>query len=637
MKHLYLLLTALFTFGMAVAQTPLKSTEGRVNGSALLPGHVDLNRAVIYTNDFSTCDDFTFTNANDDLGLGQFLPGITWECSTVGPEGAYAISPIASTSADNGFMLIDSDEFGGADGGGATSLENCYFTLDTVLDLTGHPFVSIEWENYYRQYTDQEYCVLEISLDGETWPEDAPDGNAFTDTVVVVGVDTLAARYEIFPGYGGNTTSTNPYTHRVNIGDVAGDSPELHIRFRWIGSWGYAWMIDDLQVFDTPEHDVAFRDYLSFTDYETTGLWEARTWPVSQLPAFDLAAKVTNLGTNAGTGTTLSVAVNGSVDDGGVSEPITLAADSSDTLRVLGWTAPGVGQYVFDFSVATDSIDEYPGDNVAQDAIEVVEFQFGRDNGQIAGQFPGDGTVDYIAAVPYDIINDGTIYAIDVAIMDGSDNSFDVNCLLFDYADWAAGEDTYDGLIATTEEVNLHPEFLTSSDGEITWVTFMLEEPVEVSAGGAVLAAFEHLGGDNCQVATSIAQAPQTVWVYGPFGSSSEYAWYWTSSSLMVRLNMNPDAVAGVGNVVGNGFELGQAYPNPAVGNTRIDFVLDNASDVMFEVTNLTGAIVRRRDLGTQPAGAQSVVLDLEGLTAGMYTYTMVVDGERVARKLIIE
>ena len=51
----------------------------------------------------------------------------------------------------------------------------------------------------------------------------------------------------------------------------------------------------------------------------------------------------------------------------------------------------------------------------------------------------------------------------------------------------------------------------------------------------------------------------------------------------------------------------------------------------------MTGAIVRSMDLGVQPAGNQRAVLDLEGLTAGMYTYTISVDGARATRKLIVK
>ena len=289
--------------------------------------------------------------------------------------------------------------------------------------------------------------------------------------------------------------------------------------------------------------------------------------------------------------------------------------------------------------MASDSTDEYPADNVAQQAIEVVEFQYGRDNGDFVGMTPADGTVDFIAGVPYDAVNDLTIYAVDVAIMDGSDVGAEVVCHLFDWVEWNNGGGQYDGLIATSEEVQLEADFLNSGDGDVSWYTFALEEPYTVAAGEAVMACFEHLGGDNVQIGTSTPQYAQTVFIYGPFGSGSAYDWYYTTNCPMIRLNLNPDATTtmNVEDIAGEGFTLGRAYPNPATGNTRIDFTLEAAAEVTLEVTSMTGAIVRRMDLGVQPAGNQRAVLDLEGLTAGMYTYTITVDGARATRKLIVK
>ena len=478
---------------------------------------------------------------------------------------------------------------------------------------------------------------MEISLDGVNWP--SPETLEIDEGYVVVDEDTVAARYEVFPTYERGDESTNPYTARFDIGEVAGDASSVYFRWRWVGQWGYAWMIDDFVVFDTPANDVRIDGYVSFTDYLTTGLWEAQVWPESQLPALDLAARVTGLGTAVQPNTTLTVAVNGSEGDGGASDGIDIAYGQSDTLRVLGWEAPGQGDYVFDFTVASDSTDEYPADNVAQMAIEVVENQYGRDNGDFVGMTPSDGTVDFIAAVPYDVINDMTIYGIDVAIMDGSDVGAEVVCHLFDWIEWNNGGGQYDGLVATSEEAQLEANFLNSGDGEVSWYTFALEEPYEVAAGEAIMACFEHLGGDNVQIGTSTPQYAQTVFIYGPFGTGSAYDWYYTTNCPMIRLNLDPNATTtmGVEDVAGEGFSLGRAYPNPATGNTRIDFTLEAAADVTLEVTSMTGAIVRRMDLGVQPAGNQRAILDLEGLTAGMYTYTITVDGARATRKLIVK
>ena len=195
-----------------------------------------------------------------------------------------------------------------------------------------------------------------------------------------------------------------------------------------------------------------------------------------------------------------------------------------------------------------------------------------------------------------------TIYGIDVAIMDGSDVGAEVVCHLFDWVEWNNGGGQYDGLIATSEEVSLEADFLNSGDGDVSWYTFALEEPYEVAAGEAVMACFEHLGGDNVQIGTSTPQYAQTVFICGPFGSGSAYDWYYTTNCPMVRLNLNPDAETTMsGQLAGEGFELGRAYPNPARQHPHRLHARHQLLTVL-EVTSLTGAIVRRMDMGVQPA-----------------------------------
>ena len=252
---------------------------------------------------------------------------------------------------------------------------------------------------------------------------------------MVIDDDTLTARYEVFPTFERADETDNPTTIRFDIGDIAGDEATVYFRWRLGRSVGYAWMIDDFVAFDTPANDLRIADYVSFTDYLTTGLWEAQVWPESQLPALDLAVAVTGLGTAVQTNSTLTVAVNGSEADGGTSDAMDIAYGQTDTLRVQGWAAGGQGTYTFDYSVAADSTDEYPEDNLAQQSIDVVEFQYGRDNGDFVGQTPADGTVDFIAGVPYDVVNDMTVYGIDVHIMDGSDVGAEVVCHLFDWVE----------------------------------------------------------------------------------------------------------------------------------------------------------------------------------------------------------
>ena len=269
---------AMLIVSFAFAQAPVREYAGRdITARPFLEGtHVDYTRDIIYTNDFSDCSNISFTNANDE-GYTDYIDGINWECTTAGPSGPYAIEAINSTTADNGFVLVDSDLFGAEENYAASWVENCWFNIDDPVDLTGHPFVTVEFENFYRCWdntTDIERCYLEISLDGVNWPN--PETLEIEEGLVVVDEDTVAARYEVFPTYERGDESTNPYVARFDIGDVAGDESSVYFRWRWVGQWGYSWMVDDFVVFDTPANDIRIADYVSFTDYLTTGLWEAR-------------------------------------------------------------------------------------------------------------------------------------------------------------------------------------------------------------------------------------------------------------------------------------------------------------------------------------------------------------------------
>ena len=85
------------------------------------------------------------------------------------------------------------------------------------------------------------------------------------------------------------------------------------------------------------------------------------------------------------------------------------------------------------------------------------------------------------------------------------------------------------------------------------------------------------------------------------------------------------------------GFELYPAFPNPANDNTRFQFRLDQTSDVTFELRDVTGKLVELRDMGTQPAGYNSFVLETSALGAGSYTAILTVNGARTTQKLMVK
>lgn len=639
MKKIYALAFAsLFASAAAFGQSyqPLvknkhKETRRAQDGATT----VNTNRVEFYTNNFSNCDDWVIDNAFEN-GYTQFVSDLFFECGTnIQPDGPASIDPIDSPTADNGFMMVDSDEYGGEEG--FDGIENCWFQSAEAIDCSEHPFVSISMQSFYRMWDNgssdgNEYCLVEVSRDGVTWPDvetfEVADGFVdFGD-----GDGAVQARWELWPEMSTQDVVNNPTEHIFDLTSAAGGQSTVYLRFRWKGTWGYAWMVDDIVLYDTPENDVRIDNYLTWTDYIGTGLYEYSNFPVSQVTEIQFASKVRNLGINEQTNLVLNVQVNGA--DAAASDAMTLPYLGTDTLRAAGYTIPAtVGEYVVDYDVVSDQEDESPENNMAQQSFNVTEYSYGVDNDIFSGVFPFDGADAFVAKVPYQFSADATIYAIDVAIMEGSDSQTPVIAHVMDF-------ETLDEYLASSDEGQLNPDFLnaTTDDNDVTWYTMLLDEPFEVLAGEGFVAAFEHYGGSNLQIGESKDIEPQTAFVYGDFGTA--IANYFTTEVPMVRFNLDPNASQTPDNIVENtnvNFELFQNTPNPANALTNIRYSLEVSDFVTFEVTDITGKRVEFMDLGQQAAGAQRISFNVSNLEAGMYQYTLTVGGERATRKMMVK
>ena len=335
----------------------------------------------------------------------------------------------------------------------------------------------------------------------------------------------------------------------------------------------------------------------------------------------------------------LTLDVDGTVAS---SDPMLLAYQAVDTLRVP-FDMAAVGTYNLTYTVSTDNEDENPANNEATQSFEVSSLHYGRDNGTMTGIFPAEGTDDFIALNPYDIFEDVTVYAIDVAIVAGSENGTPVVAHLFDGADDNYITEQYGGLISSTSELDLAANY--SNDGtedDIVWYTLVLEEPYEAAGGSVLAAGFEHYGGSSVQIWESQYTYDNTSFVYGPFGSGSAYDWYYTNEVPMVRLNLDPNAtntvaVVAVEEIAEGPFQLYPAFPNPAAESTRIQYRLDQVADVALEVRDITGKVVNQIVRGTQPAGYHSITLDVANMASGVYTYTLNVNDARSTQRLIIK
>ena len=657
MKQIYFLISAMFIGTLANAQVkmPVQAAKDVQASSVYLntEAPVQAARAVFYTNDCNVdnCSDWSFGNGAYEVGAPWTDININFECTTDGPSGPYnqwaggsgdgsAASSMNSTTSSNGTIMVDSDLFGADANYDANWVENCWFQTVAPIDCSEHPYVSISLETRYRCWDnggsdDSEKCLIEVSRDGINWP--AIDNWDEASGYVIYGSDTVPSRKEVFPGYETSDTSDNPSLLEFDITDAAGGQAEVYVRFRWSGTWGYSWEIDDINVYDTPANDTRIDNYLSYTDYERTGYYEYGAWPLSQIPAdLSAAAKVYNVGFEDQTNVTLDVTAAGTT---AYSTPITLSYATADTLSAA-YLPTALGPVTVDYLLTADAADENPGNNMASQSFEVTDLSWGRDEGTPINAAPGDGTDDYIAVSLFDIVDDVVIYAIDVAVMDGSETGTSIITHLFDGFDDNFLAEQYGGILQSTDEFDIIAGNTNAVGVPVTtWYTLVFDEPYLASAGDWIGAGFEHYGGSNVQYGESKFTQDNTAFIYGPFGTGSAYDWYYTNEVPMVRLNLNPNAVNTISeeSVNTTGFEMFPSFPNPTNGVTRVQFRLDRAADVNFDVIDITGKIVYTIDMGTQAPGYNSISVDASEFAAGVYTYTLSVDGERSTDRLMVK
>lgn len=78
-------------------------------------------------------------------------------------------------------------------------------------------------------------------------------------------------------------------------------------------------------------------------------------------------------------------------------------------------------------------------------------------------------------------------------------------------------------------------------------------------------------------------------------------------------------------------------YPNPASNSAKIAVQLAESQDVLLEVVDMTGKVVRSNELGTVEAGRSVHNFDVDGLENGIYTVRLITEGSMYSKRLAIQ
>ena len=124
-----------------------------------------------------------------------------------------------------------------------------------------------------------------------------------------------------------------------------------------------------------------------------------------------------------------------------------------------------------------------------------------------------------------------------------------------------------------------------------------------------------------------VNNAPPNGSTYGPLNTSTNEIIYvaWANA-------------VGVNEITkSTSFSMSQNFPNPFNGTTRFELNLKNNADATVEVYNVLGKLVKTMNLTDLTAGNNTVTLDLAGLNAGLYTYSVTVGAEKLTRTLMVK
>ena len=575
----------------------------------------------LWADDFS--DPSTWLIEHDETACS-----LDWEIGTGLSCGGFApIVNINSTTSENGFAMIDSDEYGGETGG--SEVEDCWFTNVTAIDLTDNPNVILEFQSFYRKWTYEE-CYVVISTNNTDWPELDPDYDAESNPNV----------FRVWPGMGTQDPVTNPTVKRIDISAVAGGQSTVWIRFNWTGTWGYAWFIDDVRVLEQAANDMTME--YGVISHTGTGDEYGRV-PADQLyPQINLGALTTNFGYDAQTDVIIDIVI----EDDGANEMLSTSSDvepavaPTDTLTFstdvdLPVLLPGLYTTSFTVTSAEEQDGEQFFNNVVLRNFEITTDLYSLDVigveenpnvGSLGTNSFTDAEDGFFMMTLYDLNQDeNMVYGLEILLDGNTVPGGTIIAHILDSTD--VYNDNIDNPIVSSDEVEITQEMV---DAGVVRVYFDQGENLSPNGYLAGVEMFSNGGANDIRILNDVT-VPQPPWSSVIFIPADQT--YTNPNAAAIRLLMSPASSV---SEISNEAVLGNVAPNPAHDRTTVSFELLSSQNVSIVLTDMLGKVVLEEKLGNLAPGSYSRVIELSGLNAGSYHYSIVTDNGSLTKAMQI-
>lgn len=610
MIRYFLVLISIVSMQLANAQTNqhaliVKSNES-IAAKAKKPVLGTEKALEIWSSTFGTPGEWT-------VGHDASACSLDWTIGSNACTGIFPIPTINSTTASDGWAMVDSDLYGATSAG--SEIEDSWINTSSPIDLTTFPNSIVEFETQYRRFSfERPYLVVGFGdgsgLSSVVWPDLDPT----TD------ISAMSNVFDVFAGMEDNEITDNSQIVQVNIssalvGATATELQNVYIRLHWTGTWGYAWFVDDFKVKEQPSVDIELSE-IWFRGVNNGGVQYSRI-PVDQLDSeWNYGGEVHNLGV---------------LDQGNVAFDADFTSFSGSGLDALLESGAAIsfestysgalpaGVYTGAYSVV--SIAETGGAEFGNnEQTRVFEVTSGSQQiysiDGIGLHLPGEENLGYIGtntfminapttangivlASLYPIHTATQVSGLRVMLESGSVIGGQVYASIKDTATFLAGNMVS---IASSDAW-----FISAADLSNGYIDVFFDDEVSLDTGVYYAAATLYSNDNTADVRVlddrTLVQPEFASAIYIPGGEV-----YSNGTAFGIRMLMGADWGAGL---TENNLEGVQIYPNPSEGLVNVSNDLQQAQQIA--VCDLFGRQVLTSSTST------ATQLDLSGVQSGMY------------------
>ena len=578
--------------------------------------------AAIWSDDFSDANTWTLGHASScdlDWQIGLNLSN----------SGAYPTDAVASTTAANGYAMIDSDAYG-ADGSG--DIESSWMTTASPINLSGTTNIILSFETNYRQFDTQ--CFIVTSTNNSDWPDLNVDFDASTNPNV----------YALWEDFGNNDgVESNPTTENVNISSSAGGQSQVWVRFHHTGTWGYSWFVDDVSISPLQENDIVLNEAWASTFQNS----EYGRTPVAQLSdSLALGGEIYNFGSATQTGIELSIAIQnsaGATMASNVESFPSLEQDSTDLLQTAVAVDLAEGVYTLNATLTSDEDNEegqYFENNSYSREFAITKNLYSLDgigvydeedlsitNIGTGNTGAGEGNT---LLVRYLILEETSIVGLEVAVsslstVGGQIFSFLLpeSSLINEDGSLNQSADVYSGRIAENEDG------VTVTQNNIDNNLVYIPLPETTLAPGFYYACAElYTAGGDADALQVLDD--ETVWE--PYGASL----YFTADDQTVYTNGTAVAIRmALGDYVNLDESeyntLFSVVPNPSNGVFTV--TTDKNDFYTLDVVNVLGEVISSKTI----EGAMNETIDISNFDAGIYLVKVSTSTSQNVQRVVVK